>query len=118
MSIGTVEAMIDWVETHIEEDPELAKMAKHVGYSEFYCSAKFHEYVGVPFKEYVFRRKLALAAETLTHSNERIIEIAMRYGFSSNEAFSRAFKKIYGCSPNQFRARKPKVHSFDRIRVM
>ncbi len=118
MSIGTVEAMIDWVENHIEEDPELGKMARHVGYSEFYCSAKFHEYVGVPFKEYVFRRKLTLAAETLTHSDLRIIEIAMRYGFSSNEAFSRAFKKIYGCSPNQFRARKPKVRSFDRIRVM
>lgn len=118
MSIGTVEAMIDWVETHIEETPELAKMASHVGYSEFYCSAKFHEYVGVPFKEYVFRRKLSLAAESLTHSDARIIEIAMRYGFSSNEAFSRAFKKMYGCSPNQFRVRKPKVRSFDRIRVM
>ena len=35
MSIGTVAAMVDWVEAHIEDDPELARLASHVGYSEF-----------------------------------------------------------------------------------
>lgn len=94
MSVRTIEDMIDWVEENIENDPALTKMANHVGYSEFYCSAKFHEYVGIPFKEYVFRRKLSLAAENLAKTNTRIIEIAVQYGFSSQEAFTRAFKEF------------------------
>lgn len=118
MSVRTIEDMIDWVEKNMEETPTLDKMADHVGYSEFYCSAKFHEHVGVPFKEYVFRRKLSLAAESLMNTDSLIIDIAMQYGFSSHEAFSRAFKKTYGYSPNQFRQIKPTIPSFERIRIM
>ena len=62
MSVKTVEDMIDWIEENIECQPALDKMASHVGYSEFYCSSKFHEYVGISFKEYIVRRKLSLAA--------------------------------------------------------
>ena len=116
MSVRTIEDMIDWVETNMES-PTLDKMADHVGYSEYYCSAKFHEYVGISFKEYVFKRKLSLAAETLMKTDALIIDIALQYGFSSHEAFSRAFKKTFGYSPNQFRKIKPNVPSFKRIRM-
>ncbi len=118
MSVRTIEDMIDWVETNMEETPTLEKMADHVGYSEFYCSAKFHEYVGIPFKEYVFKRKLSLAAESLMKTDSLIIEIAMQYGFSSHEAFSRSFKKTFGYSPNQFRKIKPTVPTFERIQII
>lgn len=117
MSVRTIEDMIDWVEENIENDPALTKMANHVGYSEFYCSAKFHEYVGIPFKEYVFRRKLSLAAENLAKTNTRIIEIAVQYGFSSQEAFTRAFKRVYGCSPNKYRLNRPDIPSFERVQI-
>ena len=58
MSVRTIETMLDWVEDNIEDVPTLDKMANYVGYSEFYCSVKFHECVGVSFKEYVLKRKL------------------------------------------------------------
>lgn len=118
MSVRTIEDMIEWVETNMEASPTLDKMADHVGYSEFYCSAKFHEYVGIPFKEYVLKRKLSLAAESLMKTDSLIIDIAMQYGFSSHEAFSRAFKKKFGYPPNQFRKIKPTVPSFERIRII
>ena len=118
MSVRTISAMVDWVENNIEDEPTLERMADHVGYSECYCSTMFHEYVGIPFKEYVFRRKLSLAAETLLVSDIRIIEIAIQYGFSSHEAFTRAFKKTFGYSPNQFRIIKPQIRPFDRVRII
>lgn len=118
MSVKTVEDMIDWIEDHIEDDPALGKMADHVGYSEFYCSAKFHEYVGISFKEYLVRRKLSLAAEALSETDAGIVEIALQYGFSSHEAFTRAFKKIYGCPPNQYRRCRPDVPLFQRVKVL
>ena len=118
MSATTIESMLDWVENNIENVPTLSEMAEHVCYSEFYCSLKFHEYVGMSFKEYVLKRKLSLAAIKLTNTNERILDIATCYGFSSHEAFSRSFKKYFGYSPNQYRITNPSVCLFNRISVM
>lgn len=103
MSVKTIETMIGWVEDNIEETPTLDAMARYVGYSSYYCSAKFHEVVGMSFKEYVQHRKLALAVSDLLNTDRRILDIAVKYGFSSNEAFTRAFSKIYGSSPNEYR---------------
>ncbi len=118
MSVRTIETMLDWVEDNIEEGPTLDKMANYVGYSEFYCSAKFHECVGVSFKEYLLKRKLNLAAQMLINSDAHIIEIAMKYGFSSHEAFTRAFKRAYGCAPNHYRLVKPEIPIFERAHVL
>lgn len=103
MSVKTIETMIGWVEKNLKNEPTLEKMSDYVGYSSFYCSVKFHEAVGISFKEYVIMRKLDLAAIDLRDSKDKILDIALRYGFSSNEAFSRAFNKVSGYTPSQFR---------------
>lgn len=103
MSVQTMRRMIDWVDENIKENPTLEKMSDSVGYSPFYCSAKFHEFAGVTFKQYVAGKKLNLAAKDIKASGESILQIALDYGFSSNEAFTRAFVKQYGCTPNQYR---------------
>lgn len=118
MSVKTIENMIDWVETNLKDDPTLERMSEYVGYSSFYCSAKFHEVVGVSFQEYVIRRKLTLAALELRETNHKIIEIAVKYGFSSNEAFSRAFHKKHGYSPSQFRKVLPQLQMYDKSVIL
>ena len=118
MSIKTIAVMLDWVEANLEANPELTKLAAYVGYSSFYCSAKFREYVGISFREYVLKRKLSLAAAELMKTDDRILEIAVRYGFSSHEAFTRAFKRAYGCAPDQYRRAKPEVPLFEKICVL
>ncbi len=114
MSVNTVQKMIAWIEDNIQDNPTLTEMSRFVGYSEYYCSSKFREYTGVTFKEYVLKRKLALASCELLETNFRVIDIAMNYGFSSNESFTRAFVREYGCSPSRFRALKPNVKYYER----
>lgn len=112
MSLQTIENMVDWVESNIFDDPSLDKMSDHVGYSSCYCSSKFHEIVGYTFKEYVGRRKLSFAAVDLKSTGERIIDIAIKYGYSSHEAFTRSFSKEYGMSPSRFRRQNGEVALF------
>ncbi len=109
MSLNTVKDMVNWVEENMNGEPTLVKMAEYVGYSSYYCSAKFHEHVGCSFKEYVLKRKLSMATIELEETDKRIVDVAVCYGFSSHEAFTRAFVKQYGVSPKEYRSKKPNL---------
>ncbi len=101
-----VQKMIDWIEANITDSPSLLEMSAQIGYSPYYCSVQFHKICGMTIKNYVAGRRLALAAIELRDTNERIIDIAVKYGFSSQEALTRAFRGLFGCTPAAYR-RKP-----------
>ena len=117
MSIKTIERMVNWVEGNLEECPTLEKMSDFVGYSPSYCSTKFHEYVGISFKDYIQKRQLSMAAIALQQTKYRIIDIAIQYGFSSHEAFTRAFVRVYGYTPFQYRKMLPEISTFDKVLI-
>lgn len=101
-----IQKMIDWLEDHLAETPALLTMAKQIGYSPYYCSSRFHAIVGVTLKTYVSGRRLCRAALDIRDTDERIIDIAIKYGFSSQQALTRAFFHAYGCTPAAYR-KKP-----------
>lgn len=117
MSVKTIVSMVNWVEENLEECPTLEEMSDFVGYSPCYCSAKFHEYVGVSFKDYIQKRQLSMAAIALQRTKHRIIDIAIQYGFSSHEAFTRAFVRAYGYTPFQYRKLLPEILTFDKVQI-
>lgn len=85
------------------DDLTLTRLAGKLGYSEFYTSHKFREISGMPFRDYLRYRRLAFALKELRDTDAGILDIALRYGFSSHGAFSRAFKRAYGISPRVYR---------------
>ncbi len=105
MSVETIVNMVNWIEDNITENPTLTEMSNYVGYSPFYCSSRFHENVGITFKKYISKRRLSLAAIEVKNTHYRLLDIALKYGFSSQETFTRAFVGTYGCTPNQYRKR-------------
>ena len=98
-----IQKMIDWIEDNLCEEPSLMQMAEHIGYSPYYCSTRFHEITGMTIKRYVSGRRLRLAALALRDTDERIIDIAVRCGYSSQEALTRAFQTAFGCTPASYR---------------
>lgn len=98
-----VQKMLDWIEKNIGENLTLLKISEQVGYSPYYCSVKFHKTCGMTIKRYISGRRLALAALELRDTKERIIDIALKYGFSSQEALTRAFAAAFGCTPAAYR---------------
>lgn len=98
-----VQKMIDWVEDHLLEEPTLLEMSRQAGYSPYYCSTLFHRLCGSTLKSYVAKRRLALAALELRNTQERILDVAVKYGFSSQEALTRAFRAVFGLTPAAYR---------------
>lgn len=98
-----IQKMIDWIDENICENPSLVHMAEQIGYSPYYCSARFREITGMTIKSYVSGRRLTFAALALRDTSERIIDIAIRCGYSSQEALTRAFSAAFGCTPASYR---------------
>lgn len=86
-----------------DEVVTLRRLAARLGYSEYYVSRKFREISGMQLREYLHYRRLAFALRALRDTEHGILDIALEYGFSSHEAFTRAFKKAYGMTPSAYR---------------
>ena len=99
----SIQQMVDWIEQNIENNPTLLQMSAQVGYSPYYCSFLFHKVCGMTLRSYLVGRRLYYVALALRDTNDRIIDIAVRFGFSSQEALTRAFMKVYGCTPYSYR---------------
>lgn len=84
----------------------LSFLAEKLGYSEFYVSRKFKEISGMSLRDYMGQRSLSFALKEVRDTTRGLIDIAFDYGFSSHEAFSRAFKDSFGVAPSDYR-RKP-----------
>ena len=98
-----IQAMINWIEDNLTEDPTLLCMSKQIGYSPYYCSTQFHKIVGMTIKSYVAGRRLCRATIEIRDTSNRILDIAIKYGYSSQEALTRAFMSAYGCTPAAYR---------------
>jgi len=92
-----------WIDQNVEQELSLAAIAEFCGYSAFYLSKKFHEIEGIALKEYLRAAKMQHAAHTLHTTDARILDIALRHGYSSQEAFSRAFAQVFRVTPHAYR---------------
>lgn len=102
--IQAIVAQIDYgIKAEEDEKLTLSALANKLGYSEYYTSRKFSDISGMTLKDYIRYRKLAFALKELRDTDNGIIAIAVQYGFSSNEAFTRAFKDAYGITPSEYR---------------
>ncbi|MHA7966180.1 helix-turn-helix transcriptional regulator [Paenibacillus sp. CAU 1782] len=103
MSVQTLQSMVRWIDGNLTKEPSLLRLSAYVGYSPGYCSAKFHAFMKISYKQYVAQRRIQHAASDVAEGNEKLLSIALKYGFSSHEAFTRAFASQYGCTPKQYR---------------
>jgi AraC family transcriptional regulator len=94
---------LDYIESHLTYTIEYKELAKIVCCSEYHFQRMFSFISGVTLSEYIRRRRLTLAAIELQSKNIKIIDIALKYGYESPEAFSRAFKSMHGVSPTSAR---------------
>ena len=106
----SIQELVDEIDSCIkagnDEMLTLEHLSEKLGYSKYHVSRKFSEVAGMQLRDYLRYRKLAFALKDIRDTQTAILDIALNYGFSSHEAFTRAFKEAYGITPSEYR-RKP-----------
>ena len=98
--------LINWIEEHIDQAPAVEDVCKRSGYTPRHIQKLFSDVTGKTVGDYIRKRRLTRAAILVTFTKKSIYHIAMELNFSTQQTFSRAFRREFGCSPLQYRSRK------------
>lgn len=101
--IGTLNALVDRVERSTDESLDVPSFAHEHGTTEYHLRRMFSALAQMPLSEYVRRRRMTLAGADLARGENNLLEVAVRYGYGSVEAFGRAFRSVHGTSPADVR---------------
>ena len=108
--------VVDYIEEHIAEDMDMSEVAKIVCCGAYQFGRIFSYVVGVSLSEYIRRRRLSLAAVELQSGDAKVIDVAMKYGYESPDAFARAFGAMHGITPREACNPGVKLRLYPRIR--
>lgn len=112
-----MEKSIDFIEENIMKKISLKEVADAAGFSTYHFHRIFKAMTGDCLKEYIRKRRLTQASLDLLYTETRILDIALKYQFGSQEAFTRAFKKIYRKTPAKYRNNKKNLTYYHRNKM-
>jgi AraC family transcriptional regulator len=102
---------LEYIDKNLERSIELSELADVAHFSRFHFHRVFSAWLGETFGDYLRRRRLEVAASRLVaQPRVPVLSMALSVGFGSTEAFARAFKQRFGCTPTQWRSREARRH--------
>ncbi|MBE7722817.1 MAG: AraC family transcriptional regulator [Lacrimispora celerecrescens] len=109
-----IQKTLNYIEEHLNEEIQIEELAETAVLSLFYYQRLFARLVKTSVREYIKLRRLAKSLTMLRDKENRIMDIAMEYGFGSHVTFTRAFKETYGITPSQYRDKPIGLQNFDK----
>ena len=105
----TIWSVIVFIENRIQEKINYTELEKATGFSLAHIRDVFVKKTGVPLSRYILAQKVVNAAFEILHNHQNILTIATKYSFSNHDTFTRAFKRITGLTPIDFKEKRPTV---------
>ncbi|MEU4833857.1 AraC family transcriptional regulator [Streptosporangium sp. NPDC023615] len=106
---------MEHIERHLDQTVEVEELARIAATSEYHLRRMFSALAGIPLSEYIRRRRLTLAGAEVLAGRETLLEIAVRHGYGSGEAFARAFRAMHGIGPGEARRTGAALNSQSRL---
>jgi AraC family transcriptional regulator len=103
-SLKNMNGAIKFIEENLTNEIDFKEVARLAYCSEYHFKRMFSFLAGISLSEYIRRRRLTLAAFELKNSNIKVIDIAIKYGYSSPDSFARAFQHLHGITPSEARS--------------
>ena len=108
-------AAVDYIEANMAGDIDIEKAARIACCSSFHFRRMFYAFAGVTAAEYVRQRRMTLAAKELSTEKTKVIDAAVKYGYDSPDAFTRAFRNVHGITPMAARGPGVMLAAYPRI---
>ena len=117
MNLTIIQKSIDYIEDNLKNDIKAKELSEMAGFSMFHYYRLFQSAVGLPVMQYITRRRLLNALYDM-HSGEKMITVALDYGFETQAGFYKAFVREFGYTPTEFlnMSKKKKPYRIDLFR--
>ena len=103
---------ITYIEEHLTDEIDYEELGKVACCSSYHFQRMFAYMAGVPLSEYIRKRKMSLAVVDLLDGEEKVVDIALKYGYNSPTSFNRAFQTVHGMAPSLVRGEGVSIKSF------
>ena len=105
------------IEDRLTDEIDVRDLARVTMTSEYHFRRMFSALAGIPLSEYIRRRRLTVAAAEVIEGDAAIQDTAVRFGYGSADAFSRAFRSVHGIGPSEARGNSAPLKSQPRLRI-
>lgn len=107
--------VIEYIEENLTNKIDYNELSKTVGISGVTLQKIFCFLTNTSLSEYIRKRRLSMAVEDLVLTNEKIIDIAIKYQYESSTSFGRAFYNMYACTPKEVRTKLINLKTFPKM---
>lgn len=104
-----------YIEEHLTDEIDYEQLGKIACCSAYHYQRMFAYMAGVSLSEYIRKRKMSLAAVDLQGGDAKVIDVALKFGYSSPTAFNRAFQSVHGIAPSALKSEGVSIKSFSPI---
>lgn len=106
---------ITYIEEGLTSDLQVEEIAGVAKMSKFHFQRMFHMLTGVTVAEYIRRCRFTLAAQELLHSESKVVDVALKFGYESPESFAKAFRNVHGISPSAVKRHSQPLKAYPRL---
>ena len=115
--IKGMQKAIDYVEKNLTEEIDYERVAAESFASSYHFQRMFSLLCGYTLGEYIRLRRLTLAGAELAGGKEKVIDVALKYGYDSPDSFAKAFRQFHGITPSEARTNGKMLKSFSRLSI-
>lgn len=107
--------MIDYIESHLTDNIDYQILAKFLGINVYTMERFFSLLTNVTITEYIRNRKLSMSFYDLYYKQDKIIDVALKYGYENPTSFSRAFQKFHGVKPSEVKKGNVQLQNYPKF---
>lgn len=106
---------LSYIEENLMDSVDMKEVARIACCSEYHFTRMFSFLSGITLSEYIRRRRLTLAALELSRNDTKVIDVALKFGYTSPDSFARAFQSMHGVTPSEAKNHGPSLKAFPRM---